>query len=285
MIKDIINDFFKFLKKPNDVQIQCSFNYKIKFLLVLLFFELVFTFIIVIPVFSIIDSILSLKDKQINYSMTLLNSIFAFVILVPFLEELIFRKILRFQGIQKKIISREKWDKIFPFLVYLFAIIFGFIHLSNYLNSNAIFFILSPFIILSQLAGGFVITFIRVRLNFKWAVFYHFIWNLIFIILIPMTYSYLTKPYSDNTPNYSIVIEEKAFFKPEQKQSFKIDSLNGKIHALNIRQYSIQHVLDSIYGNKKYYVYDVLVNLDFKSKKGLGKEAFIELLQKEYDIE
>ena len=38
----------------------------------------------------------------------------------------------------------------------------------------------------------------------------------------------------------------------------------------------MQHLLDSLYSKNKYYVDDVLINLDFKAKGGVKKEAFLE---------
>jgi hypothetical protein len=148
-----------------------------------------------------------------------------------------------------------------------------------------LFFILSPFIILSQLFGGLVITFIRVRLNFFWGVLYHWLWNFVVVIAIPISENVFTETYIEKKSTYTIAIEEKPYFDKEKQHTIKIDSVNGKIHSLNVQQFSIQHVLDTLYKKEKYYVDDVLINLNFKSKQGLKKEEFIKILKKEYEIE
>jgi hypothetical protein len=148
-----------------------------------------------------------------------------------------------------------------------------------------LFFILSPFIILSQLFGGLVITFIRVRLNFFWGVLYHWLWNFVFVIAIPISENVFTETYIEKKSTYTIAIEEKPYFDKRKQQTIKIDSINGKIHSLNVLQFSIQHVLDTLYKKEEYYVDDVLINLNFKSKQGLKKEEFIKILKKEYIIE
>lgn len=95
----------------------------------------------------------------------------------------------------------------------------------------------------------------------------------------------LTPPFVENNETYSISIQEKLFFETRNTQNFKIDSINGKIHFIDIKQYSTQHILDTIYGPDKYYIEDVLINLRFDSNNGIEKEEFIEILKNEYEIE
>ena len=54
--------------------------------------------------------------------------------------------------------SRDYWDKVFPYLVYILSIAFGIFHVSNFDNSGTLFYVLAPILILSQLIGGFVLT-------------------------------------------------------------------------------------------------------------------------------
>ena len=144
---------------------------------------------------------------------------------------------------------------------------------------------LSPFLVISQLTGGFVLSFIRVRLNFYYGFLYHGFWNLLFIVILPSVLSVLTPPFIETNKNYSIKIEEKLFIDNDEPRFFKIDSENGKIRTLNIEQFSFQHILNTLYKKDKYYVDDVLINLKLKSKKGIEKEELLKILKKEYDIE
>ncbi|MDY3538157.1 CPBP family intramembrane metalloprotease [Riemerella anatipestifer] len=212
-------------------------------------------------------------------------SFFLTVLLVPFFEELIFRYLLRYKKFKLKLINRLIWNRIFPYLVYFLAISFGIIHISNYENKSTLFFLLSPLIVLSQLFGGFVITFIRVRINFIWGCLYHFIWNFIFIIFLPIAESYFSNPFEDITPEYKVTIIEKPFFNKDENQILKIDSLKTKVKKIEVKQYSLQHLLDTMYYKDKYYVDDVLINLDFNSVDYITKEEFLKILKKNYEIE
>lgn len=71
----------------------------------------------------------------------------------------------------ERIISRGFWDRIFPYLVYCLALIFGLLHVTNYANSDLLFYVFAPLLVISQLIGGFVMSYLRVRLNFWWAVY------------------------------------------------------------------------------------------------------------------
>lgn len=284
MIKNIIIDFFNFIKRPKDIQLEINIKEKIKFVSVLLLFEVVFTFLVIFPLIELFELFEKLKYPKIDYFETLLFTFFIWVLLVPFFEELVFRYILRYRGLKIKFINRLTWDKIFPFLVYLFPIVFGLIHLSNYSNQSYLFYLISPIFVLSQIIGGFILTFIRVRINFIWGVFYHCIWNFIFIMLFPIVEYQFSKPYVEITEDYKISITEKPFYNKNEIQILKIDSINNKIKKIEIKQYSLQHLLDTLYKKDKCYVDDVLIDLDFIDNEYKTKEEFKKILLKKYEI-
>jgi hypothetical protein len=78
--------------------------------------------------------------------------------------------------------------------------------------------------------------------------------------------------------------KEKPFFDKNEEQILKIDSVSQKINTIEIKQYSLQNILDTLYSKDKYYVTDVLVNIDFKSRNGTTKKEFLNILRKEYNI-
>lgn len=285
IIENTLLDFYKFIKKPNDEQVELNLKDKIIFMLILLALEIIILLVLVLPAFYLVDQILILKPTKQDYNLTLIESLIFMVIIVPFIEELIFRYYLRFKGQITETKRYYKWNKYFPLSVYILSIVFGLIHILNYSNNTIWFYVLSPFLVISQLTGGLVLSFIRVMLNFYYGFLYHGVWNLLFIIILPSVLSVLTPPFIENNKNYSIKIEEKLFFDNDESQFFKINSRNGKINSLNIQQFSIQHILDTLYKKDKYYVDDVLINLNLKSKQGLKKEEFLKILKKEYDIE
>lgn len=284
MNTSIIKDFIKFLKHPDDTQLAVGFFEKIKIVGVLLIFEVVVLLSLVIPLDYLVNKIEIIKEPKLDYSETLGFMFFSAVILAPVFEELICRYLLRYKALQKRIFSRETWDKIFPYLVYGFSISFGLLHLFNYQNDGLLFYLFSPLVVLSQLSGGFVLSFIRVRINFIWGMFFHALWNFILAILLPIFYYQFVAPYIEITDSYEISITEKPFFVTEESQYLKIDSLNQEIKSIELKQISLQNLLDTLYKKDQYYVEDVLIDLDFKSNEHTPKEEFLKILMKEYEI-
>lgn len=242
----IVKDFTRFLKTPKDIQFKLNIKQKLSIVSTLLVFELILSFTIIFPLLYGIDSVLNIKHQKLDYTDTIFNVVFYWIILIPLIEELIFRYFLRYQGLKIKIISKTKWNKFYPFLVYSFAVTFGLTHLSNYSNDDKLFYILSPLIILSQIFGGLVLTYIRVRLNFRWAVLYHWVWNLLFVLIIPFIESEFQKPFIEKTADYSIVIQERPFFSKNKPQIMQIDSIKSKIQSFYVEQYSLQDILDTL---------------------------------------
>ncbi|MDO4762915.1 MAG: CPBP family intramembrane metalloprotease [Flavobacteriaceae bacterium] len=286
MIKYTLTEFLNFIKKPTDTQWNINFWEKLKVVFILLIAEVILFWIVIYPIDIIIDSyFVNLKPLRLEYDYTIGFQFFMLVVFAPLIEELMFRWVLRRQGLIHSLVTQKEWDKAFPYLVYITAILFGFVHMSNYTNDETIFYILSPIILGSQLMGGFIISFIRVRFNILWGMLYHALWNFSVVFLITLTWGQFQPPYQDKTEHYEIEISESPFFNDEKKQVLKIDSTNGKIHKMEVEQYTFRHLLDTLYQKDKYYVDDSFIQLKFNSKKGVSKEEFLEILKKEYDIE
>ena len=243
----------------------------------------VFCFVLM-PLNDLVEHFVSTDSKLDLHKKSITSAIFIAVVLAPVFEEIGFRLILRRNFPIKYIFSQKLWDKIFTFLVYASSVIFGFVHLTNYTNDGFWFYVFSPIIISYQLIGGLVTAFIRVKYNFFYGILYHSLWNasLIFPLIFINNFS---SPYQEKTEKYSIEISEKYFFDEDEKQVFKIDSLQGKIYKIEVEQYSFQHFLDSLYQGNKYQINDAFIKMKFDSQKGVTKEGFIEILKKEYNID
>jgi hypothetical protein len=284
LIKSVLWDFVSFLKHPKDVQTKESFKRKLQTIFILLGFEMCVVCFILMPLNDLVEHFVSTDSKHDFDKKSIASVIFFAVVLAPVLEEIGFRLILRRNFPIKYIFSQKLWDKIFPFLVYASSVIFGFVHLTNYTNDGFWFYVFSPIIIASQLIGGFVIVFIRVRYNFFYGMLYHSLWNA--SLIFPLIFiDHFSSPYQEKTEKYSIEISEKYFFDEDEKQVFKIDSLQGKIYKIEAEQYSFQHFLDSLYQGNKYQINDAFIKMKFDSQKGVTKEEFIEILKKEYNID
>lgn len=277
-------NFVSFLKHPKDVQTKESFKRKLQTIFILLGLEMCLLYFVLVPLYYLMEPLVSVKEELDYKDDTLFMSVILSIILAPIFEEIGLRLILRRIFPIKYIFSQKLWDKIFPFLVYASSVIFGFVHLTNYTNDGLWFYVFSPIIISYQLIGGLVIVFIRVKYNFFYGMLYHALWNTLMTFIMFFTDNF-SSPYQEKTEKYSIEISEKHFFDKDEKQVFKIDSLQGKIYKIEVEQYSFQHFLDSLYQGNKHQINDAFIKMKFDSQKGVTKEEFVEILKKEYDIE
>jgi hypothetical protein len=71
------------------------------------------------------------------------------------------------------------FSKHLKILLYISAILFGVVHVSNYTNVGSLWWI-TLLLILPQLLVGFVLPFIRLKFGFWWSVFAHGLYNFIF---------------------------------------------------------------------------------------------------------
>lgn len=284
-IKSILVDFLEFIKRPTDFQINFTFKNKLFTIFTILILELLLTLLIVLPIQYILLEFLPLEEAILDPKWQTVSILIIFmIIIIPFIEEIVFRYILRYNRLFQKIIDREKWNKIFPFLVYFFSLSFGVVHATNYIDDTLLFYFLSPLVILSQMIGGFTISYIRVRLNFFSGFLYHIIWNTLFGLIVPAISLFISGSYIDKQQNYSLQIEEKLFFNKKNVQKVEIDSDKSKIYKIDVRQQNFQHILDTIYGKNKLHTENFLLNMKLESKKGISKDEFKKILKKEYEI-
>ncbi|TDQ23739.1 CPBP family intramembrane glutamic endopeptidase [Tenacibaculum caenipelagi] len=98
--------------------------------------------------------------------------IFFAVILAPTLEELFFRApITLFHN-----------KKSFKIAFYVFAILFGLIHLTNY-NFTINLLLFAPILIAPQTILGGYLGFIRVRFGLTWSILLHACYNAFFVLI------------------------------------------------------------------------------------------------------
>ena len=139
---------------------------------------------------------------------------------------------------------------------------------------------IAPILVGSQIIGGYLFTFLRVRFNFISAVISHCLWNFSITIYLLITSSF-EKPYSQTTENYDVKI--KYFeYNDLEKQKLVVDSSKNRIFRIEANQYSINHLVDSL-TNKERKKTDFIIDLKLESKKGITKEEFVDIINK-YDI-
>lgn len=111
------------------------------------------------------------KAEELFNSLPKIVVFFLVVVLAPLLEESIFRAPL----------TAFKKGKQFRIAFYIFAILFGFVHITNYeISTNVL--LLSPILVLPQTLLGFYLGFIRVRFGLLWSIALHAVYNGIFVI-------------------------------------------------------------------------------------------------------
>ncbi len=116
----------------------------------------------------------AIEEMWDNHS--LLGVVFLGVVIGPLFEELIFRApLVLFK-------NHANFNTIF----YLFALVFGYIHLSNFEFSTTTV-LLSPLLVAPQIAIGLIFGFIRVRFGLIWAMLLHATYN--FVLFLPFIFA------------------------------------------------------------------------------------------------
>ena len=230
-MKNIAINFFDFLKNPHEkFNETLSIKQKWEFL----FYILVLDFILVIfasAIISFIDSFLFELESDSIEEIFSNKGAFSILILaalvVPFIEELLFRFFLKYE--------RNLLFHFFDFLTKNKAKIFWdnhFMHLTNFSNTNILFYILAPLIVLPQFIGGLTLGYTRLKLGFFWGVLQHGLYNFILfsVVLLFLNTSNLTNV---NNDAYSLEITEleMGLNKPVKLITYKsenrIDSIIG----------------------------------------------------------
>ncbi len=93
------------------------------------------------------------------------------VAIAPILEELIFRAPL----------VLFKKSRFFNLIFYLFTLVFGFYHITNFEITTTVLLFL-PLLVAPQIGVGFFLGFIRVRFGLLWAIALHAAYNMILFL-------------------------------------------------------------------------------------------------------
>ncbi|MDG4945208.1 CPBP family intramembrane metalloprotease [Weeksellaceae bacterium KMM 9713] len=287
-------DLFNFLKNPQDSQDpNQSLRQKVKSFLLVLGIAILLSLITAI-LLDILNELgwLNIDSHKIEDFMKTnsISKIFLLgVVLVPLLEEIIFRLFLRFKSNyflqfiiylypRSKDYIHEFWQKYFRFIFYFSAIIFALFHLSNFNEMPSLSFLL-PLIVLPQFITGLLIGYMRVRFNFFLGFLMHAIFNAIFITigLLSMD-NEPTKKLDINTTSFSLKIEEEVGrVKISKVEDYKNDSINFKgkdlkniISILTQRDYNFIDLNNDSLKNTK-------INLEYKnqSQHKLNRDSLI----------
>lgn len=148
-----------------------NFNYRLKKFLHLLLISLI-TGLVSLTLIGLVDELgwVNLEEdhkaSQLMKEMPKYTLLLMAVVLAPLLEEAIFRAPL----------TAFKKGQQFRIAFYVIAVLFGFVHITNYEMSTNIL-LLSPILVLPQILLGFYLGFIRVRFGLLWAIALHSLYN------------------------------------------------------------------------------------------------------------
>lgn len=167
-----VKDIIQFIKNP-----ECGFNdhFSLQQKLTLVFHTLIISLIVcvsLVSVFSVLEHF-KLIDMSKHASADLFEEYTKIQILLivsvaaPLVEELIFRA---------PITLFCKYKKQFKYIFYTFAILFGYIHITNFeITTNVI--LLSPILVLPQIILGLILGYLRVKIGLVYAMLLHALYN------------------------------------------------------------------------------------------------------------
>lgn len=171
-MKTTLQELWVYIKTPvlqKDQHTAAAYRYTKFFHLLLLCLITGFAFM---PVFGLLESLelINMDDHAMtevleNFSKPTI--FFLVVVVAPLLEELIFRAP----------ITLFDHPKTFKIAFYVFAIIFGLVHLSNFTNITNTVLILTPILVAPQILLGFYLGYIRVRFGLIWSIGLHACYN------------------------------------------------------------------------------------------------------------
>lgn len=176
-MKETFQDLISYLKNPVLEQDQNSdLKYRFKIFLHILLISII-TGIVISPVFALFEQLnwIDLENHKVEElfkDMSKLKVILLASIVIPIIEELIFRAP----------ITSFKKPKSFKFGFYFFTLAFGLVHLTNFDNTTNVL-LLAPILVLPQTLVGAYFGYIRVRFGLQWSMLLHGSYNLFFMLI------------------------------------------------------------------------------------------------------
>ncbi len=284
-MKQIITDFFSFIRKPKDFQYSGNGKaYKWKVFFTLFIFNIFFS-LFSIGLAYLIDNLYPLEHKFEDLDYNPIVTILLIGFLVPFIEEVIFRLVLRRKGIMKNIFSESSWNKYFFVLVYISTISFALIHITNYKFNSYFFLLLAPFLTISQFVSGFIMTYLRVRFNFWMGFAFHALWNFSAIIFTAQDSLAEVKEIQIKNDQFQLEIKKKSFFNSVDKEMIHTANTDT-IYQLESKGFKLKNILNMMDSTAiKYEPVVEYIDIKFTSEKGILTDSLLYILEKEGYIE
>lgn len=193
-----LNRVRNYLQRPFDeLDREATFQQKARVLGIVLLIDLACA-IVFTGLVSLIDAsgLVDLDEHaaaQVFAGMSPWLILFLGVLLIPFIEELIFRGPLRYErnplmGIANWFASSQAdkdrqhawWDRNYKWIFYGTAAIFALVHLTNF-EYTPLLLLLSPVLVGAQFIVGLLVGWLRVRFRFLWGFLLHALHNFILL--------------------------------------------------------------------------------------------------------
>ena len=176
-MKETFRNLIAYLKNPVlEKDTNTNLNYRFTLFFKILIISLL-TGIAISPIFALIEEMgwVNMENHKVEAmfeNMGILQIFLLGAVLVPVIEEVLFRAP----------ITAFKKGKSFKISFYVFALLFGFVHITNFdLTMNVI--LLSPLLVLPQILLGGYFGYIRVRFGLQWSMLLHGCYNGTLILL------------------------------------------------------------------------------------------------------
>ena len=281
-IKNTLKDLFVFLKNPKDEQdIDQSKQKKLKRLFSLLVIDIPITVLLsmLINYFAKLGWV-EIENHQVKLLLDLAPVWLVFllaVIIIPFIEEIIFLQIIISIFPKTKTPISGFWNKNYGYIFYLSAIVFALIHITNFGSNNPIFYLI-PILVLPQFIIGLFIGYLRVHYNFMLGYLFHAIHNAIFITVALLSMGETANQKLNlETDSYSLKIEEVSPVNTSYINNYNQDSISfigtnikSIISTLTNKDYDLIESNDNSLLNKK-----ITLNYRNNSSDSLNKDSLI----------
>jgi hypothetical protein len=160
---------------------------------------------------------------------------------------------------------KARYQKIYPYLFYFSAILFGLVHLFNF-KINLTYILLAPVLVGPQIMAGLIAGYLRVQYNVWIGYLYHAFHNAIFLALPILFFNFFVETGKYENGNQRLEIRETMF--TENTNFSSTDSVNlgcmrmqSALAYLTDRQEDAYEFTDKSFADKK-------VNLVFNKFNG-----------------
>lgn len=174
-----------------------------------------------------------------------------------------------------------------PIFFYSSVLAFGFVHITNYEFTSIWIYILAPVLVITQIIGGAIMSYLRVRFNFWLGFLYHALWNFIaFFIIDGSNYLFNVDNIEIETKTYKLSVERKQFLSLFDPKIIEYTAAVDTIYVIKANYYNTKEILEIISPEKKDYKgTSALINLNFNSAKGITTDSLLIILENEGYIE